>query len=89
MLKDMIYEMLMKATNFVKGTAIAEEFIDMEKSKPRRFIVKLSDMLDKALTELLLISLTGGLYLVWKGLKKSWSKRRSKRKEKRVRRKRA
>lgn len=89
MLRDIIYEILMNATGFVKVITIAEDFFDMEKNIFVRFIVKASNVIGWILLQLLLISMTGGLYLIWIALKMIWKICRPKRKDRKPRRKRA
>lgn len=96
MLKDMLYEILMKATEFVFMVDAAEHEIDMNKNLFRRFLVRMKriihpilEVLWRIATVLVLTSMTGGLYLVWLVLKRMWKKRRAKRKDRRTRRKKA
>lgn len=69
MLRELLYEMLMKATNFVRLSVFMEGFFDMERNLFGRLIVKASNLVGWILTQLILISLTGGLYLIWIGFK--------------------
>lgn len=96
MLKDMLYEMLMKATKFVLGVDALEDLFDISRYRLGRVFIKISNVTEKILNKclwlgwhLFLISSTCGLYLVWIVIKRAWKKRRSKRKERRARRKRA
>ena len=69
MLRELLYEMLTKATNFVRLSVFMEGFFDMERNLFGRLIVKTSNLVGWILTQLILISLTGGLYLIWIGFK--------------------
>jgi hypothetical protein len=78
MLRELIYEMLMKATNFVRLSVFMEGFFDMERNLFGRLIVKTSNLVGWILTQLILISLTGGLYLIWIGFKLMFRRKKSK-----------
>jgi hypothetical protein len=86
MLRELIYEMLMKATNFVRLSVFMEGFFDMERNLFGRLIVKASNLVGWILTQLILISLTGGLYLIWIGFKLIFRRKKSKRNKKQTRR---
>ena len=85
MLRELIYEMLMKATNFVRLSVFMEGFFDMERNLFGRLIVKTSNLVGWILTQLILISLTGGLYLIWIGFKLIFRRKKSKRNKKQTR----
>lgn len=96
MLKDMLYEMLMKATRFVFGVNALEDLFNISERKSGRVMLGISKLVEKILeacwwmaTQLFLISITGGLYLVWIAFKMIFKKRRNKRKEKQTNKKRA
>jgi small neutral amino acid transporter SnatA (MarC family) len=85
MLRELIYEMLMKATNFVRLSVFMEGFFDMERNLFGRLIVKASNLVGWILTQLILISLTGGLYLIWIGFKLIFRSMRRKHNKKQTR----
>ena len=85
MLRELLYEMLMKATNFVRLSVFMEGFFDMERNLFGRLIVKASNLVGWILTQLILISLTGGLYLIWIGFKLIFRRKKSKRNKKQTR----
>lgn len=85
MLRELLYEMLMKATNFVRLSVFMEGFFDMERNLFGRLIVKASNLVGWILTQLILISLTGGLYLIWIGFKLIFRSKKSKRNKKQTR----
>jgi hypothetical protein len=85
MLRELIYEMLMKATNFVRLSVFMEGFFDMERNLFGRLIVKTSNLVGWILTQLILISLTGGLYLIWIGFKLMFRRKKSKQDKKQTR----
>ena len=85
MLRELLYEMLMKATNFVRLSVFMEGFFDMERNLFGRLIVKASNLVGWILTQLLLISLTGGLYLIWIGFKLIFRRKKSKHDKKQTR----
>lgn len=71
-MNETLYELLMKATKFVFGMEFLEEVVDMEKTKPRRALAKIRNIVERILRwclylgcEFMLISMTGGLYLIW------------------------
>ena len=86
MLRELLYEMLMKATNFVRLSVFMEGFFDMERNLFGRLIVKASNLVGWILTQLILISLTGGLYLIWIGFKLIFRKKKSKHNKKQTKR---
>ena len=85
MLRELLYEMLMKATNFVRLSVFMEGFFDMERNLFGRLIVKVSNLVGWILTQLILISLTGGLYLIWIGFKLIFRSMRPKHNKKQTR----
>lgn len=85
MLRELLYEMLMKATNFVRLSVFMEGFFDMERNLFGRLMVKASNLVGWILTQLILISLTGGLYLIWIGFKLMFRRKKSKRNKKQTR----
>lgn len=85
MLRELLYEMLMKATNFVRLSVFMEGFFDMERNLFGRLIVKASNLVGWILTQLILISLTGGLYLIWIGFKLIFRRKKSKHDKKQTR----
>ena len=85
MLRELLYEMLMKATNFVRLSVFMEGFFDIERSLFGRLIVKTSNLVGWILTQLILISLTGGLYLIWIGFKLMFRRKKSKHNKKQTR----
>lgn len=85
MLRELLYEMLMKATNFVRLSVFMEGFFDMERNLFGRLIVKASNLVGWILTQLILISLTGGLYLIWIGFKLIFRRMRRKHNKKQTR----
>lgn len=85
MLRELLYEMLMKATNFVRLSVFMEGFFDMERNLFGRLIVKTSNLVGWILTQLILISLTGGLYLIWIGFKLIFRSMRRKHNKKQTR----
>ena len=85
MLRELLYEMLMKATNFVRLSVFMEGFFDMERNLFGRLIVKVSNLVGWILTQLILISLTGGLYLIWIGFKLIFRSMRRKHNKKQTR----
>jgi hypothetical protein len=85
MLRELIYEMLMKATNFVRLSVFMEGFFDMERNLFGRLIVKVSNLVGWILTQLILISLTGGIYLIWIGFKLIFRRKKSKHNKKQTR----
>ena len=86
MLRELLYEMLMKATNFVRLSVFMEGFFDMERNLFGRLIVKASNLVGWILTQLILISLTGGLYLIWIGFKLIFRRKKSKHDKKQTKR---
>jgi hypothetical protein len=86
MLRELLYEILMKATNFVRLSVFMEGFFDMERNLFGRLIVKASNLVGWILTQLILISLTGGLYLIWIGFKLIFRRKKSKHNKKQTRR---
>ena len=78
MLRELLYEMLMKATNFVRLSVFMEGFFNIERNLFGRLIVKTSNLVGWILTQLILISLTGGLYLIWIGFKLMFRRKKSK-----------
>ena len=85
MLRELLYEMLMKATNFVRLSVFMEGFFDMERNLFGRLMIKASNLVGWILTQLLLISLTGGLYLIWIGFKLIFRRKKSKHDKKQTR----
>ena len=85
MLRELLYEMLMKATNFVRLSVFMEGFFDMERNLFGRLIVKTSNLVGWILTQLILISITGGLYLIWIGFKLIFRSMRRKHNKKQTR----
>ena len=85
MLRELLYEMLMKATNFVRLSVFMEGFFNMERNLFGRLIVKTSNLVGWILTQLILISLTGGLYLIWIGFKLMFRRKKSKHNKKQTR----
>lgn len=85
MLRELLYEILMKATNFVRLSVFMEGFFDMERNLFGRLIVKASNLVGWILTQLILISLTGGLYLIWIGFKLIFRSMRRKHNKKQTR----
>lgn len=85
MLRELIYEMLMKATNFVRLSVFMEGFFNMKRNLFGRLIVKVSNLVGWILTQLILISLTGGLYLIWIGFKLIFRRKKSKHDKKQTR----
>ena len=75
----------MKATNFVRLSVFMEGFFDMERNLFGRLIVKASNLVGWILTQLILISLTGGLYLIWIGFKLIFRSMRRKHNKKQTR----
>ena len=76
MLRELLYEILMKATNLARGIWILEDLFNMEKSIFGRALIGLGNILNKILTvcfwigwHLFMISITGGLWLIWIGFK--------------------
>ena len=76
MLKELLYEMLMKATNLLKGIWILEGLFEIEKNIFGRALIALGNVLEKILTvcfwlgwHSFMISITGGLWLIWIGFK--------------------
>jgi len=76
MLRELLYEMLMKATNLARGIWILEDLFNMEKNIFGRTLIGLGNILNKILTvcfwigwHLFMISITGGLWLIWIGFK--------------------
>ena len=71
-MKDILYNILMAATKFVIGMDIIEGEFNIEQTKVGRAMIVLSDVIGKILYwcfwlgfQFMLISLTGGLYLIW------------------------
>ena len=85
MLRELLYEMLMKATNFVRLSVFMEGFFDMERNLFGRLMIKTSNLVGWILTQLILISLTGGLYLIWIGFKLIFRSMRRKHNKKQTR----
>lgn len=85
MLRELLYEMLMKATNFVRLSVFMEGFFNIERNLFGRLIVKTSNLVGWILTQLILISLTGGLYLIWIGFKLMFRRKKSKHNKKQTR----
>jgi len=85
MLRELLYEMLMSMTNFVRGTFFLESLFDIERNLFGRLIVKASNLVGWILTQLILISLTGGLYLIWIGFKLIFRRKKSKHNKKQTR----
>lgn len=76
MLRELLYEMLMSMTNFVRGTFFLESLFDIERNIFGRTLIGLGNILNKILTvcfwigwHLFMISITGGLWLIWIGFK--------------------
>lgn len=76
MLKELLYGILMKATNLLKGIWILEGLFDIEKNIFGRALIGLGKVLEKILTvcfwlgwHSFMISITGGLWLIWIGFK--------------------
>ncbi len=76
MLRELLYDILMKMTNLLKGIWILEECIDMKRNIFGRALLMLGNVINKILTVCFwlgwysfMISMTGGLYLVWIGFK--------------------
>ena len=76
MLNEILYDILMKMTNFLKGIWILEDCIDMKRNIFGRALLMLGNVVNKILTVCfwlgwysVMISMTGGLYLVWIGFK--------------------
>jgi hypothetical protein len=66
----------MKATNFVIGIFVADDLFDIEQRGSGRVLVKIAKGIEKILNVLwkiawisFMISMTGGLYLIWIGFK--------------------
>ena len=85
MLRELLYEMLMKATNFVRLSVFMEGFFDMERNLFGRLLVKASNLVGWILAQLFLISITGGLYLIWIGFKLIFRSMRPKHNKKQTR----
>ena len=71
-MKDILYNILMGATKFVIGMDIVEGEFNIEQTKVGRTMIILTDAIRKILYwcfwlgfQFMLISLTGGLYLIW------------------------
>lgn len=85
MLRELLYEMLMSMTNFVRGTFFLESLFDIERNIFGRLLVKASNLVGWILAQLFLISITGGLYLVWIGFKLIFRSMRRKHNKKQTR----
>lgn len=85
MLRDLIYEIFMKATNFVRLSVYMQECYDMKRSLFGRLLIKTTDVVEWILAQLFLISLTGGLYLIWIGFKLIFRRKKSKQDKKQTR----
>lgn len=85
MLRELLYEMLNSMTNFVRGIFFLESLFDMERNLFGRLMIKVSNLVGWILTQLILISLTGGLYLIWIGFKLIFRSMRPKHNKKQTR----
>lgn len=85
MLRELIYEILMAATNFVRLSLSIQGDFDMERSWFGRLLVKTTNVVGWILAQLFLISLTGGLYLIWIGFKLIFRRKKSKHDKKQTR----
>ena len=85
MLGDLIYEILMSMTNFVRGTVFLGSLIDLERSIFGRLLMKVCYVVAWILAQLFLISITGGLYLIWIGFKLIFRRKKSKQDKKQTR----
>ena len=90
MLRELLYEMLMGMTNLLKGIWIFDDLFDLERNWFGRAWLALGNVLCKILTpifwiswHLVMISITGGLWLIWIGFKlmKKHNKRKHNKKQ--------
>lgn len=76
MLRDLLYGILMKMTNVAQCIWFLEWLVDMRKNIFGRALIAIGEVLNKILTacywiglHLVLINITGGLWLIWLGFK--------------------
>ena len=87
MLRELLYEMLNSMTNLFKGIWILDDLFDIERNWFGRLIMKVWNLIGWILFHLFMISLTGGLYLVWIGFKLIFRSMRRKHNKKQTRKK--
>ena len=85
MLRELLYEMLNSMTNLFKGIWILDDLFDIERNWFGRLIMKVWNLIGWTLFHLFMISLTGGLYLIWIGFKLIFRRMRRKHNKKQTR----
>ena len=86
MLRELLYEMLNSMTNLFKGIWILDDLFDIERNWFGRLIMKVWNLIGWTLFHLFMISLTGGLYLIWIGFKLIFRRMRRKHNKKQTKR---
>ena len=86
MLRELLDEILMSMTNFVRGTIFLGHLFDLESNIFGRLLMKACNLVGWILAQLFLISITGGLYLIWIGFKLIFRRKKSKRNKKQTKR---
>ena len=85
MLRELLDELLMGMTNFVRGIWIFDFLFDLERNWFGRLLMKAGNLVGWILFHLFMISLTGGLYLIWIGFKLIFRSMRRKHNKKQTR----
>ena len=86
MLRELLDELLMGMTNFVRGIWIFDFLFDIERNWFGRLIMKVWNLIGWTLFHLFMISLTGGLWLIWLGFKLIFRSMRRKHNKKQTKR---
>ena len=86
MLKELLYEILNSMTNLFKGIWILDDLFDIERYWFGRLIMKVWNLIGWTLFHLFMISLTGGLWLIWLGFKLIFRSMRHKHNKKQTKR---
>ena len=87
MLRELIYGILNGMTNLFKGIWLFDDLFDIERNWFGRLIMKTWNLIGWTLFHLFMISMTGGLWLMWLGIKMIFRRKKSKRNKKQTRKK--
>lgn len=85
MLRELLYEMLNSMTNLFKGIWLFDNLFDIERNWFGRLIMKMWNLIGWTLFHLFMISITGGLWLIWLGIILIFRRKKSKRNKKQTR----
>lgn len=78
MLRELIYGILNGMTNLFKGIWLFDDLFDIERNWFGRLIMKIWNLIGWTLFHLFMISMTGGLWLMWIGIKMIFRRKKSK-----------